>query len=74
MHERAQVSLRYETSKKIEEAPKTQMGMNVSWLPLDHLQLSAEYLRSKYQNNPFAEENQTLDTDSTIALRMTYEF
>ncbi|NND80995.1 MAG: LbtU family siderophore porin [Gammaproteobacteria bacterium] len=71
----AQLALRYETSHELEDAPKSQAGINLTWRPNRYVLLSLEYLRARYARDfVFDDEDNMLLRGDSVAGQIAIEF
>ena len=70
-----QLSFRYEQSREIEEAPKSQYGINLTWRPSRYALLSLEFLKGEFKKGFLTDaEDNSITKSETIAVQIAIEF
>jgi len=70
-----QFAIRYEGSDEISEEPKEQYGLSVTWIPLNRMNFTVEYLHGRYKNNyVFDDEDIEFEDIDQFAAQFVVEF
>jgi hypothetical protein len=73
VNDHAQLSLRFEENKELEEVPNSQYGVNFTWRPNRYFLFSLEYLEGKFDFIADSEE-QEFRSSKLIAAQLAVEF